>query len=130
MSSSRIGIFELGIAVCVLPVVGVILGASVIIKAIDTAASSWCAKKKADNEEKKRKQEEAEHAVSEAWNHTKQELSAEAAEITNAYERENIIASINASESRYKKALTEGDSSSAVQIISSIREKNVHTSCR
>ncbi len=68
-------------------------------------------------------------SVSEIWQQTKQALIAEASEIISTHEREKIITSIIDSEALYKKSLADGDSSTAEQIVRSIREKIfiVHT---
>lgn len=74
-------------------------------------------------EAEKRRREEAAHAISEAWQRTKQKLSAEASGITSTYERKKLITAINDSESRYRKAVADGDTLSAAQVVSSIRER-------
>ena len=67
--------------------------------------------------------EEAELTIREAWRQTQQELKAEASGIISTSEHGKIIEAVNEAEARYKKAITDGDSASAMQIISNIREK-------
>ncbi len=120
-----------------IPIGGIILGAMAVtaifklgVSAVSAAKSALTeSAKKQAHEEEKRCREEAEHAINEVWRYTRDTLTAEASEITNPHEREKIITSITESESLYKNALADGDSSLAEQIVSSIREKifTVHT---
>ena len=67
--------------------------------------------------------EEVRYSVAEAWRHTRRELEAEASEITSTSEREKVITEIHEAESRYIRAVEDGDSSSAGQVVRGLREK-------